>query len=218
MIPPIIMIHHNQMDLNHHVIHTVKRRQHKPRAKKTTKRVSFAPDITAMETMCIDDYTMEEIDRTWYTEEDMLRISEECFLILEKTGEKTSLRKSERYCFRGLEPHSKIGSILKNKSRQTAIKLVLEEQQRLLKRKGVADIDSLYKVYHNTTSSSQMWAQVVGSRDHHNAESYLDDHDDIEYMVYTMEQQTFNGWHSRALSDIAPPDNNTRNEVIPRAA
>jgi hypothetical protein len=181
------------MDLND----TVKRRQHNQRAKKT-KHLSFAPYIEAIETMCLDDYTMEEIDRTWYTEEDMLRISEECFIILEKTGEQTSLRNNERYCIRGLEPHSKIGSIIKNKSRHTAIKLVLEEQQRLLKEKGVVDVDSLYKVYRNNTSSSQMWA-------HDDADLYLDD-DDIECSVYTMEQPAYNRVGV------------TRNEVMSRAA
>jgi hypothetical protein len=147
------------MDLNVHAIHTVKTRQHKLVLAKKTKHVSFAPDVTVLETMSLDDYTMAEIYRTWYSEKDLSRVSQECFVILEKNLMQTSLRENES--MRGLEPHSPIESILRHKSRQTSINLVLEEQRRQLKEKGVVDVDSLYKVYHNTTSSSQMWAQVM---------------------------------------------------------
>jgi hypothetical protein len=200
----MIVHNHNQMDLNVHAIHTVKTRQHKVVPAKKTKHVSFAPDVTVLETIgLLDDYTMAEIYCMWYSEKDMIRVSQECFVILEKNLKQTSLRESES--MRGLEAHSPIEYILRHKSRQTSINLVLEEQRRQLKEKGVVDADSLYKVYHNTTSSSQMWAQVVGSHDHDDANLYLDD-DDIECIVYTMEQPAYNRVGV------------TRNEVMSRAA
>jgi hypothetical protein len=203
MIRSIIINNHNQMDLNVRGIHTVKTRKHKLVPAKKTKHVSFAPDITVLGTMGLDDYKMAEIYSTWYTEDDLLRISKECFVTLEKNLNQIFLRESES--MRGLEPHSPIESILRQKSRQTSIDLVLEEQRRQLKEKGVVDVDSLYKVYHNTTSSSQMWAQVIGNHDHDDAELYLDE-DDIECIVYPIEQPAHNS--SRV----------TRNEVMSRAA
>lgn len=216
MIQPILISHQNQV--HDQAIDIVKRRQLKSRPKTTQNHVTFAHQITMRETMGLDDYTIEEIDNAWYSEEEMFRVSKECIATLEKVKKgQRSQRKSERYCIRGLEPHTPIGSILKNKSRHTSIQSVLDEQWKQLTERGGVDVESLCEVYHNTTASSQMWAQVIGSRDHHEAALYLDDVD-TEYTVHTMEQQESNIRDSMALNEIAQLGKPKRNEVLPRAA
>jgi hypothetical protein len=73
---------------------------------------------------------------------------------------------------------------------------VLEEQQRQFDATGVVDIESISKAYKRTTSSQQMWAQVVASRDKQEAEVYLFENEDDYYMAE---------WDPISLPDVTIP-------------
>eukprot|EP00980_Cylindrotheca_fusiformis_P004966 scaffold1054_cov124-Cylindrotheca_fusiformis.AAC.6 len=135
------------------------------------KSVSFATFITVVPIMGLGDYSRHEIKISWYTAEEMEEISRRLFKILHSTENKTPA-KAKRYCMRGLEGHTTLGSISKRRNREAMWASVLEEQKRQ-QEKGIVDAESLSKVCARNTSSSRMWASAVGNRDQQAAETYL---------------------------------------------
>lgn len=134
--------------------------------------VSFAPSVDQVETMCLDDFAYSEIEATWYTEKEMDKIARRCLRILNKFEKARSLNET-KYCIRGLETHTRVGSEIKQNSRATSIRVVLQEQQRQLDAREPLDHSLIGKVYRQSTSSSQMWAQIVGGHDQREVEGYL---------------------------------------------
>jgi hypothetical protein len=149
---------------------------------KSMKEVSFAANIAQLEIMGLDEYTQKEIQDTWYTEEETNTIAMRCIKILAKI-ESGKAFNGKRYCVRGLESHTNMGYIAKKRSRETAIVSVLEEQKRQFEASGVVDVESISKVYKRTTSSHQMWAQVMASGDKQEADAYLFENEDDYYMA-----------------------------------
>eukprot|EP00980_Cylindrotheca_fusiformis_P004982 scaffold1054_cov124-Cylindrotheca_fusiformis.AAC.22 len=105
-------------------------KHHAPR--KMAMHVSFAAEVLVMETMGLNDYTVEEISQTWYSYEEMKEITEECFETMEKISEHRPLQNTAGYCIRGLENNTQIGYTLTYMNRDESIQIVLEEQQRQL--------------------------------------------------------------------------------------
>jgi hypothetical protein len=172
-------------------ISLLKRPQSKPEAKR--RGISFDSSVEIREIMGLDDYTSQEIEASWYTREEMEQISGRCFKILDMAETRRS-RNPKKYCMRGLEGHTTLGSISKRLNRETSAMSVLEEQGR---QSGEIDFESLSKVYSCTTSSSLMWAMVVGNRDQQEAEAYLycneDSYDSFgqENMLKTKDRSSF---------------------------
>ena len=80
--------------------------------------------------------------------------------------------RGRKYCTRGLEGHSRLGSISKKRNRSTAIAAVLTEQsQQWIE--DIVDEEAIAGVYQRTTSSCQMWAQVKGNQDRQAADAVL---------------------------------------------
>jgi hypothetical protein len=92
----------------------------------------------------------------------------------------------KKYCTRGLEGHTTLGSISKTKARMDAFAGVLEEQARQWKENEETDIQAISDIYRNTSSSSQLWAQVIGNQDQQAAESYQDKDDEEVEMTTTV--------------------------------
>jgi hypothetical protein len=88
--------------------------------------------------------------------------------------DKGEVLKDKKYCARGLETHTKIGCIIKRKNRTESFYNVLREQENQWN-EGTCDDKAIACVYHQTTSSCQMWANVVGLRDQCKVEEYIDD-------------------------------------------
>jgi hypothetical protein len=68
-----------------------------------------------------------------------------------------------------------MGSIARSKSRAQSISSVLEEQDALTSQGIPVDEVAIGFMYHDVTSSCQMWASVIGYRDQQAAEKYMDD-------------------------------------------
>mmetsp|Transcript_45732 Transcript_45732/g.110833 ORF Transcript_45732/g.110833 Transcript_45732/m.110833 type:complete len:193 (+) Transcript_45732:584-1162(+) len=144
----------------------------------TTRRVAINPTVKVHEILTIYDYTASEISAAWYDEEEMDRITQRCFKVLYKY-ENGKSKNGQRYFIRGLEGHSTLGSISKRNNREAAYTAVLEEQQRQYENEET-DVQAISDSYQRTSSSSQMWAQVVGRRDERAAEAYLYDDEEEE--------------------------------------
>lgn len=138
------------------------------------KKVTFNPKVTGIQILNIDDFTPKEIFASWYDEEEMERITQRCFKILQNM----EAGNAKKYCVRGLEGHSSVGSISKKSNRTTALAAVLMEQARQWDENRFND-QAIADAYRRTTSSCQLWAQVVGKRDEEVAEAINEDSDEV---------------------------------------
>jgi hypothetical protein len=161
---PLKLFHHSS---HHSVSSTV------TEATEIEKCVSFDDHAAVCYTIARIDYSSEETKATWGTEEEYHKISKQCGKQIDRM-DKGEVLKDKKYCARGLEAHTKMGCIVKFKNRAESINNVLREQEKQ-SNEGTCDDEAIARVYHQTTSSCQMWANVVGLRDHRKVDEYLDD-------------------------------------------
>jgi hypothetical protein len=160
---------------------------HSPRSTLTEatvfeKSVAFATHATVRHTIARQDLSSEELKATWFSEEEYFQISKQCSKQIHKMDRGETL-KDKKYCARGLETCTRMGTITKSKSRAESTRAVLQEQDVQI-REGVLEEDTIGIVYQDVTSSCQIWANVVGYRDQHSAEIYMDD-EEIQVLPQT---------------------------------
>ena len=127
-------------------------------------RVRFSSGVHFRDTLSLKDYTPEEIQSCWYTYEGNQRIRRNCTKEIRKMNEGIKLE-DKKYCSRGLEGHTTIGDAIKTRNRSLAITAVLDEQM-IQWDNGILDEDSIAAIYCMASSSCQMWASIIGRRDH----------------------------------------------------
>ncbi|CAJ1947859.1 unnamed protein product [Cylindrotheca closterium] len=147
----------------------------------TRRGVTINPNVKVHEIFPLYEYTASEISTIWYNEDEMAEISRSCAKILRRL-ESVGSAKESKYCIRGLETHTRLGSVVKRSNRAAARAAVLAEQARQWRNeKGENGAQAICDAYRRTTSSCQMWAQAVGRRDQQEVEAYLcNDNDDVE--------------------------------------
>ena len=142
-------------------------------------RVIFDPIVKLAETLSIYDYTPSEIHASWFSDNEMDKMTEKCFkIIIAMESREGSSTGSHTYCTRGLEGHSTLGRIGRKRNRSDSIAAVLEEQERQWDESEEMDFQAISDTYGKIASSCQRWAQVMGNRDAKAAESYLSEDED----------------------------------------
>jgi hypothetical protein len=139
----------------------------------TKKCVSFADPATMYYTIARKDYSLEETKAAWFTSEEYNTILKQCSKQINRM-DKGEVLKDKKYCARGLEYNTKMGGIAKLKNRAESINNVLREQANQLN-EGASDDEAIARLYHQTTSSCQLWANVVGLSDQRTVDKYVDD-------------------------------------------
>jgi hypothetical protein len=126
-------------------------------------------------TLSIEEYTPDELRATWYTCEDVQRMSRQFQKEIRKMNKGDKLN-DKKYCSRGLEGHTKAGSALKKRERNLSINAVLKQQLAQWD-KGIfdkiLDEDTIAAIYIRASSSCQIWANFIGQRDQKAIEGYL---------------------------------------------
>lgn len=145
-------------------------------ARREKKRVSIETRVQVRPTISRNDITPEECNATWYSKEEYSKITESCVKQIHKLN-RGELLKGKKYCARGLEAHTNTRSLAKSMNRSLVYEAVLEEQDRQM-RDGIVQDDALKRVYHAASSSSQLWAHVVGLQDQREADNIYDDTDE----------------------------------------
>ena len=145
----------------------------------SSRRVAFHEIVQVKEVLSLYNYTHSEISASWYNAEEMDKISQRCYNILRR-HEREAIRNKPKYCMRGLESMTSTGYISKNNNRSAAFVAVLEEQERQWNESEEVKVQAISDAYRRTSSSCQMWAQVVGNRDQQAVEVYLYADDDEE--------------------------------------
>ena len=134
--------------------------------------VSFNEKVVVHRTMPLTRYTPEEIEACWHTREDYVVVRRQCSKQIRKLNDGEQLL-DKKYCARGLEAATYVGMQSRRQNRSLAYKvvLVLQTQQ---KQVGVYDDEAIAQSYRRVSSSCQLWANVVGSRDQRAADLYLE--------------------------------------------
>ena len=155
------------------------------KAIRSKRTLTINPFVEVAEVLSIYDYTPQEIEAAWYDEQDMEKITHRCFRAVHRM-ECGGSKSGKKYCTRGLEGLTTLGSISKTKTRTAAFAAVLEEQERQWNENEEIDDEAISDAYKKTCTSSQLWAQVIGNRDRQAAESFLyDDEDEYEQVDAT---------------------------------
>ena len=167
-------------------------------------RVSFAPKVRVRRMMSRKEYTDEEMASTWYTEDELQETSLSVCQEVDMIDSGVVLR-GPRYCSRGLEGHTRIGRSIKLAARSISFQTVLEEQD-VQWDSDVSEIEAeraIAESYAQTTSSSQLWAVIIGFRDARAAQSCYEeqDIDDINTGLHSVVL----GEDARVEAAAAPP-------------
>ncbi|CAJ1952256.1 unnamed protein product [Cylindrotheca closterium] len=165
-----------------------------------SKRVTINPTVEVHHVLSIHDYTASEISAAWYNEHEMDKIAQRCFKILSKVQSVKS-NSGQKYNIRGLESHTTLGSISKQNNRSAAYEVVFDEQQRQYENEE-SDVQAISDAYQRTTSSSQIWAQVVGRRDEKAVEAYLYEEEEEETTVFLATPAELKVTDSKILSPV----------------
>lgn len=137
------------------------------RSLSSKKRVTFGR-ISVADTLNRDAYTKEELEASFFTDEDYEQITKDCCKQVSKMEQGKVLR-DKKYSSRGLEGHTLLGSIAKFENRMLSISLVLSEQERQRTGSEQRNHDLIAVRYHQCTSSVQLWAHTIGMRDQREA-------------------------------------------------
>mmetsp|Transcript_25110 Transcript_25110/g.59655 ORF Transcript_25110/g.59655 Transcript_25110/m.59655 type:complete len:329 (+) Transcript_25110:874-1860(+) len=144
------------------------------------KRVQFAGKVCVRKIPTLAHYTEQEKIDAWFTEEEYAKISNDCVKQIKRLDSGETFR-GKKYCARGIEHHTRIGSIVRMKNRSVSIDAVLDEQDRQHAESEQYNDRKLSNVYRRCTSSSQLWAQTIGLRDQKEAEAATFDDEDEEW-------------------------------------
>lgn len=134
-------------------------------------RVRFRKRLIGLaDTLNRDDYTQEELDSAFFTDDDYEDITKDCCKQVAKM-ESGKVLKDKKYSSRGLEGHTLLGSVAKSENRMLSISLVLLEQERQRENDEEANQDLIALRYSQCTSSIRLWAHTIGLKDQREAES-----------------------------------------------
>ena len=139
----------------------------KPKRKhglKSSTKVRFSQDVQAREIPHLNDVSEQQIECTWYTEEEYSDIKSEILLTL-KRQRYGVLDNCKELCFRGLEARTREGSIFRRSNRRNSLEAVLHEQSRQESLRGLHSSDDIAQVYMDTTFENCRAAHAKGLSD-----------------------------------------------------
>ena len=137
------------------------------------KSVSFCETVAVHQVMTCDDYTLDEIEASWYSRDDYAQIRSRCHHeIFELNQGIFQWKNDAEFCARGLERATTVGVKARRENRCLAYQAVLGVQASQMKQ-GTFDDEAIAEAYRLVSFSCQLLSYVVGSRDREAANRYL---------------------------------------------
>ena len=155
--------HHQPLDISIQQNNTTHDEQKTKKSRSIRKTVSFADTARARRIISLKDFKPSEIQASWYSNEEYKSIQLACVQQIAKMNAGKTL-KDKKFCSRGLEGHTKIGSKTKNLIRSQSIFAVLEEQN-MQYEEGFMDDVAIAEIYGKLTADSQSEARKMGLLD-----------------------------------------------------
>jgi hypothetical protein len=139
--------------------------------KSSGKHVTFFPTVTVQPVLSRKDYTQEEIKATWFSCEEVDAIKCSCAIQVDMLNMGVKLSE-KKYSARGLEGFTASGCASKAKIRCHSFLVVVEEQCiQWMEYRKIVDHYTISRLYHQVTSSCELWARAVGLRDQKEAKA-----------------------------------------------
>jgi hypothetical protein len=113
---------------------------------KATRSVSFDERVRAKKTMHLADFSEEELEATWYCEEEKRRIKRDVEFEANLLANDCLEGDSNKYCSRGLEVFTPSGSKQRSANKRRGRSLVVKEQE-LQREEGSNDQAYIAEMY-----------------------------------------------------------------------
>jgi hypothetical protein len=128
------------------------------------RAVSFAPRVRAKKTLGLKAYTAQEMETTWYDEEEMeaIRLGNHATVVKMRKGE---VLDEEHFCSRGLEHQSSNGDETSNKLAQLAGLAAVRKEQELQRVRGISNPMRLAQAYKKVARPFELDARDRGCVD-----------------------------------------------------
>jgi hypothetical protein len=136
----------------------------------------------------IDDYTDEEYFATWYVEEDLTEIFNDCVDNVRKMVNGITLNEDEGYCPRGLEYKTPTGSKARKENKLRGVNAVLEEQERQRKLR-IHNPELIAKLYCLAGADSRHAYRFLAMHDEQAARPIIQSKSSIYLLRKQQEQQ-----------------------------
>lgn len=127
------------------------------------KSVSFAPMVSTLGIIHINDYSSEEVSSTWYSRDELRAIKSEAKCVANSSDPST-----DDICLRGLEARTAAGARRKRQNRIEARSAVFFEQD-AQEEDGYSDPDAIADAYFECSERCQAEAQMIAVRDQREA-------------------------------------------------
>ena len=141
------------------------------------KSVSFLPSVLVYRTLHINDFTNEEIEKTWYGADEMATIVNECVKTIASMDNNPGI--SSEQTFRGLEVRTPEAQKKRTAHRFSAIDAVLEEQEGQWQN-GENDVQKIQQIYLAYSKLSEAEAYRFGLNDAKEAMSIYQEDESLE--------------------------------------
>jgi hypothetical protein len=147
------------------------------------KRVSFFPRVHIKKYLSRIDMNREEVEASWFSIEESRAIQASCAKEVIR-GAKSRDMDNVKHCIRGLETYLPRAQIVKARNRSTATRAVLDTQEHFWYERSCNYEEEIATAYHQTSSSSALWARRSGLVDKKEADVIYDDFENV-YMKRT---------------------------------
>lgn len=178
--------------------------RHRRSLRSMKKSVNFVPHATVYLIRHLNEYTKEEINRMWYSEQEWKHLKQDLYAIVAMLSDK-SIESVEERCgaFRGLESRTPQGHQRRKHNRAWAMAAVLEEQETQWNCDH-EDPSALAAVYHEFSQPCVDAARTLGLEDELQAKLvYIADADTLLDLHHQKPKQSCVTW--KATIDCSLP-------------
>lgn len=131
------------------------------------KSVQFNTRVRIRKTLHINNYSDDEIEEAWFSDEEFKNIRKDALFVAELIREGHEI--SDQHCTRGIEMYTGSREARKRQQRKTAIRWALLNEISLQSEEGNIDYDYIAKLYAKASSSCVAKAHALALEDKVNA-------------------------------------------------
>ena len=157
------MYSHSNLNNPKYYAYPRKPRHHKPLSPISKRSVSFSPYVHVKRTLHINNYSLEEIEASWYDQADFQRMRDEDDVIVQMMEKRQTIDEA-KYCTRGLEFRTTQGAQQRLRNKAEARDAVLDEQD-VQWTMGMTNPQALSSVYAELCKHCSITATMIGRMD-----------------------------------------------------
>jgi hypothetical protein len=167
---------------------------------KPQSSISFYPDIFVVDYLHIRDYTSEEVNSTWYSNNDFSIMRNDAKELLRRVCRGEVDPQNEEHCTRGLEGRTSEGKKQRLRNTVDASSVVFVEQE-IQDEEGIRDPDFLATFYFDNSHHCQVAANMMGLLDEKAARDVMSNISPLSESKVTIMSELHNLFHLQLQGD-----------------